>query len=342
MSNTYPKNTCLAIGDQHFKVKNVLDVEQLIKRVTKLVKQLKPTFVVLLGDLLHNHEKLHVVPFNLATKLITSLARLSKVFLLVGNHDYCNNSQFLTTKHPFNAFKKINNVTVCDRVIIREFSNCKFVFCPYVPPDRFEEALDTVHDKGKSWDDADCIFAHQEFYGCKFNPTTASIDGDVWPDNYPLVVSGHIHNAQKLQDNIYYVGSCMQTAFGESSKKTVAYLTFQKGKEYKMQKIDLELRKKKIVHLETAEAEDYQPPENVHIKLVLTGTSGQNKVFRQSNTYKKLQKLGVIIDTISTDTPKLNTKTKDDTQKSVLDILSDMIKNDDEYVKHAFKELQNI
>lgn len=335
------KVTCLAIGDPHFKVKNVVDVEELIKKTTALAKKLQPTFIVVLGDLLHTHEKLHVVPLNLATKFITNLSKAAPTFLLVGNHDYCNNSQFLTRNHPFNSYKKMYNVTICDRAIVRKFSGLKFVFCPYVPPERFEEALDTLHDRGKEWDDAECIFAHQEFYGCRFNPTTTSIDGDVWPENYPLVVSGHIHDAQRLQENIYYTGSCMQTAFGESGKKTIALLTFRQENSFKLDKIDLELRKKKIVKIATADAEDYLPPENVHVKLVLTGTSGENKVFRRSNKYKELQRLGVVIETVSTDTPKLNTK-KNKKQRSVMDILAEMIADDNKYVKSAYKNLEEI
>ncbi|KKM63510.1 hypothetical protein LCGC14_1510720 [marine sediment metagenome] len=131
-SSNSEKVTCLAVGDPHFQVNNVTDAEELIKKVNKLVKQLHPTFVVILGDLLHTHEKVHTTPFNIATRLIITLARKVQVFLIIGNHDYVNNQQYLTNKHPFNSFKKIENVTVCDHVVLRTINGMKFIFCPFL------------------------------------------------------------------------------------------------------------------------------------------------------------------------------------------------------------------
>ncbi len=518
------KVTCIAVGDPHFQVNNVLDAEELIVKVNKLVEQLQPTFVVILGDLLHTHEKIHITPFNLATRLITSLAHKVQVFLIIGNHDYCfakdtpilmwdgttqfsqdvqvgdelvgddgiprtvkrlirgsapmytitqkkgmdytvtghhtlslkcdlrkksrwnhklagwvvqwlrddcstgmefflteeeandyldnipdiytievtvedylklpqfvrdhlfgyrtgwsgivrdtseitvtkhgvddyygweldgnhrfllgdltvthncNNQQFLTDRHAFNSFKKIENVTVCDRVILRTINGIKFVFCPYTPPERFEEALGTLEDKGRRWDNADCIFAHQEFYGCRFNPVMTSTEGDIWPEEYPLVVSGHIHNEQRLQTNIYYTGSSMQHAFGETANKTIALLTFTRGQKFRLQKIDLEMRKKKIVYLDVEKAALFTPEENVYVKLVLQGRPEQFKVFRRGQTYRDLQKMNIAISF----SPKGDTvdATRTVQKRSVLDILEEMIKKDDKYVHRAFDELK--
>ena len=338
MSQKTTKVTCIAVGDPHFQVGNATDSRELIKKLNRLVKQLKPTFVVILGDLLHTHEKVHVTPFNLATELVTSLASKVPVYLIIGNHDYQNNSQFLTCNHPFNSFKEIVNVTVCDHVVVRDIGNMKFVFCPYVPPERFEEALGTLEDTGVRWDDAECIFAHQEFYGCRFNPVMTSAEGDIWPEDYPLVVSGHIHNEQRLQSNIYYTGSSMQHAFGETANKTIALLTFKPGETFGLKKIDLEMRKKQIVYLDVEDAETFTPRENVHVKLVLQGRPEQFKVFRRGQTYKDLQKLGVAVSF----SPKgdLVPVDREIRKQSVLDILSDLIKEDNKYVHAAFAELK--
>ena len=77
----------------------------------------------------------------------------------------------------------------------------KFLFVPYVPPGRFVEALETY--KNINWKDVDCIFAHQEFYGCKMG-AILSEEGDKWESKWPLVVSGHIHSRQWINKNIYY------------------------------------------------------------------------------------------------------------------------------------------
>ena len=89
-----------------------------------------------------------------------------------------------------------------------------------MPPGRFHEALGT-----KKWTDATCIWAHQEFYGCKMG-AIVSVEGDKWDLHSPLVISGHIHSKQRPQENVYYSGSAMQHAFGESEKNIIAYISF--------------------------------------------------------------------------------------------------------------------
>lgn len=251
----------------------------------------------------------------------------------------CNNQQYLTSNHAFNSFKKIPNVTVCDRVIMRTINNMKFIFCPYVPPERFEEALCTLEDKGRRWDDAECIFAHQEFYGCRFNPVMTSTEGDIWPENYPLVVSGHIHNEQRLQSNIYYTGSSMQHAFGETANKTIAFLTFKENEKFTLKKIDLEMRKKKIVYMDVDKADLYKQQPNTLVKLVLKGRPEEFKVFRRGQAYKELQKQGIAV---SFSPQNVTVQATRETQKrNVLDILEELIKDENKYVHEAFDELRN-
>lgn len=329
---------CIAIGDPHFQVSTIPQAQILINKIHCLVDNLQNDldFIVILGDLLHTHEKIHVSPFKLATEFIVSLAEKLPVYLIIGNHDYCNNQQFLTENHAFNSFKKIPNVTICDKVIIDTIKGHKFGFCPYTPPEQFEKALNTVND----WKDCVCIFAHQEFYGCRFNPTMTSIDGDVWDNENPLVISGHIHDSQWLQDNIYYVGSSMQHAFGESADKTIAYIKFKKSGDFKLKKIDLELQKKRIIYKDIKDLQDYVPPneENTAIKLVIKGNSQEFKVFRKSLNYKRLISSNIKISfmPISTPTPELELTTN---KKSVIEILTEMISNESEHVKLALKEV---
>lgn len=248
----------------------------------------------------------------------------------------CNNQQFLTSNHGFNSFKGIHNVTICDRVIAETINGHKFIFCPYVPPGRFTEALDTLFETYQRWDDATCIFAHQEFYGCKFNPIMKSTDGDHWDLDNPLVVSGHIHNKQWLQPNIYYTGSSMQHAFGETANKTIAMLEWKP--KFKFVEIDLELRKKVIVYLDIEKVQSFVPKGGrTQTKLVLRGNPAQIKVFKKSACCKKLQQLCKISFTC-TDQQNIQESAQPD-KRHVLDVLSELIKTDDKNVHEAFDEL---
>lgn len=337
--------SCLVIGDPHFQTSNVTSAEQLIERVNRAISTLHPDFVVILGDLLHTHEKIHVTPFNLATRLILSVAETHPLYLLIGNHDYCNNQQFLTRNHAFNSFKEIKNVTICDTVIKRTICGYDFIFTPYVPPGRFKEALATVEDG--EWSDVKCIFAHQEFYGCRFNPVMTSVDGDVWEEEMPMVVSGHIHNEQMLQKNIYYTGSSMQHAFGESANKIIALCKFSDKKAPSIKRINLQLRKKKILYMNINEVTEFEMEKNTDYKIVVKGETEEFKVFRKSLMYKKLQEAGIAISF----TPVKREGDKDivavateenSTTQNVLDILDELIDHENTHMVKSFNILKRL
>ncbi len=57
-----------------------------------------------------------------------------------------------------------------------------------------------------------------------------SIEGDKWDHSFPLVISGHIHSEQRPQKNIFYPGSVIQHAFGESEDNGLLLLIFNGSK----------------------------------------------------------------------------------------------------------------
>ena len=290
-SNT---STVLFIGDPHFMVTNIPEVEIFIERVKELAKEKKPDLIIIAGDLLHTHERLHTLPLNKAYEFVDSMRRIAKTYVLVGNHDMCNNQQFLTDNHWMNGMKEWDKTIIVDKVITEKINNCLFTFVPYVPPGRFQEALFSLDEHEGLWRKSDCIFAHQEFFGCKMG-AIVSVEGDKWPLDYPEVISGHIHSKQKPQNNVYYSGSAMQHAFGESSKNIIAYLTFESGqKGYRLDEIDLNLPRKKIVYMDVENVDDYELPDtDDKIKITVSGVYDQFKALKKTNKYKKLVDKGI-------------------------------------------------
>lgn len=475
----------LAIGDVHFKISNIQEVELFIEKIETLAKNKKPDLIVILGDVLDTHEKLHTVPLNKATEFFEKMRKIANTHILVGNHDMCfgkdtefikynyqksngtyfiekipikvqdikvgdsivgpdslprkvksltsgrnilfeidcfsesfivsynhilslyrhreyiprkkifrilgrnlrfiekhiddinmeerkryfddimdrtnsvidiplsdyiilpkkiqrylyaikisknnlisfsniyyrsiglgnyygfkvnldnrvllkngivvhncNNQQFLNSNHWMNSFKNWSNIEIVEKVEQLEtpFGDI-LTFVPYVPPGRFIEALDTV----ENWRDSVIIFAHQEFRNCKMGCIT-SVEGDEWSKDLPMVISGHIHSRDRLQKNIYYTGSAMQHAFGESEKNTVAMIEIENGK-YKIEEIDLELPRKRIEYLEIENVQEYldttEIENNDKIRLTLSGDFQEFKTFTKSKTYKELIKKGI-------------------------------------------------
>ena len=286
--------TVLFIGDPHIMVTNIPEVELFIERITKLANEKKPNLIIIAGDLLHTHERLHTLPLNKAYEFVDNMRKISKTYVLVGNHDMCNNQQFLTENHWMNGMKEWENTVIVDKIITEVINNILFTFVPYVPPGRFQEALETLDKKITNWRFSDCIFAHQEFFGCKMG-AIVSIEGDKWPLDYPEVISGHIHSKQKPQQNIYYSGSAMQHAFGESTKNIIANLTFEHNKKgYILDEINLNLPRKKIIYMDVENVDDYELPNtDDKIKITVSGVYDEFKALKKTKKYKKLVENGI-------------------------------------------------
>jgi len=286
----------IAVGDPHFQTDNTPEVNLFIERFLELLNKEKPDFVVILGDLLHTHERLHTVPLNKAYQFIKKVKDICYTFILVGNHDMTNNQQFLTENHWMNGLKEWSNVEIVDKVVKKTFKNKTFVLAPYIPTGRFIEGLDSL---GKEeWINCDLIFCHQEFYGCKMG-AIVSVEGDKWNDSLPQIISGHIHSKQNIGSNIYYCGSSLQHAFGESDSNIIPVIELETGvKKYKLKEVDLELPRKKIIYMDTENILDYKNEKKEgcdKVKITLQGDYEEFKALKKTKKYQDIIKSGTKI-----------------------------------------------
>jgi DNA repair exonuclease SbcCD nuclease subunit len=302
----------LAIGDPHFRIDNVDESNQFINNVSKLIEErVDIDIIVVLGDILHTHEKLHTVALNSATNFFKMLiSHKRKVFCLVGNHDATSNTIFLTNNHWMNALKGWDGLTIVDYPIIEEIYENKFItLCPYVPDGRLVEALNHLNTLEQTsetsikinnsntyldWKNSICVFAHQLLDGAKMGPIVAS-NVEEWKDEYPLCVSGHIHDKQQIKDNLYYVGSSMQHSYGENGDKSLALITIVEDEEPIIEEIYLDIKKKKILYATVEELEEVQEKilenQDIEYKIVLKGKDSDLKALKQTSLYKETMEL---------------------------------------------------
>ena len=322
------------IGDPHFQITNLIDINIFIPKIEELcLKTENLSFIVIGGDILHNHEKIHTVVLNKAYELIEKLSKIVTVYVLVGNHDYISNSQFLSTNHWMNAIKLWKNVKIIDTTEYIEINGQIFTFVPYVYPGRFIEALNTIDEN--IWKKSTCIFAHQEFKGCKMGSIISS-EGDDW-DITPQVISGHIHSKQKIQDNIYYPGSSLQIAYGENENNTIPILNFTQT-TMTMEEIELNLPKKQILYINIEDLDNLTINKNKHdnIKIKIKGTYEEFKALKKTSKYKQLIKENIKIQFKSTeqlDTSKILKIQNEEkaTYKNFIEILTEKIQNENNY-----------
>lgn len=258
---------CLVIGDPHVKFDNKDKIDKLIDKVIEIIeesekkKKINPTeeidVIVVLGDLLHRHEKIYTEELEIASNMLNKLRKIKTTVSLIGNHDRINNSEYLTHTHPFIGHKKWENLYIVDSptyLYVGKNDKYRAIACPYVPVGKFQEALDkldndTIKKGKKSFKEFPplVIFAHQELRGCKMGVITSN-KGDKWPKENPLIISGHIHEHQ-IMGNIFYPGTPFQHDFNESEDKGIYLFTFYEGRKYSYNKINLDIKKKKNLKL---------------------------------------------------------------------------------------------
>jgi DNA repair exonuclease SbcCD nuclease subunit len=281
----------LFIGDPHIKTDNHEEIDILISELKKICESNTIDQIIIGGDLMHYHERIFTQALNKSLEFVAFLATFAPVHVLVGNHDMINNQQFLTSHHWLNVFSQYKNVKIVDKpIVLKEKKDPTFTFlmCPYVYPGRFIEAIETV---SKDWKTYNVIFAHQEFKGCKMG-AIVSKDGDEWGEDFPQVISGHIHDNQTPQKNIYYPGSPLQHAFGDTDKRVVCIID-EKGV---ITNIDLDVPKKTIIKKTVSDLSKVNMTDlHSHLKIKLTATPEEFKAFKQTQQYKECIEKGVKI-----------------------------------------------
>lgn len=271
----------LVIGDLHIKKNNLSNIKLFHKKLEQCILTHKPNYIIFLGDLLDYHDIIHTICLNHFNNIIDMCRQYAHTYVIVGNHDMLGPTEFLNDNHWLNAHKKWDNITIVDRVINIKLNNIPITLVPFVENGRFIEALNTTNN----WTNSKLIFAHQEFKGCKMG-AIISEDGDNWPLQFPQIISGHIHSKQQPQDNIYYTGSAIQHAFGESSDNTLLFI----HNENNMEEIDLQMPKKKTIYIKSSELDELKLDNNNddEIKVTVSGTIDEFKLFKKTKKYKQL------------------------------------------------------
>lgn len=301
----------LVVGDVHVKTSNLAHIGKLARFLC--TQAARCDTVVLLGDVLDYHEKVLTPCLNAAYALVRELSAVRPVYVLVGNHDYISNSQFLTDAHWLNGMKPWPRVTVVDRVVVTPDA----VFCPYVPPGRLADALATAPDyvPGK------LLFCHQEFRGCDMGAVRSAL-GDCSADA-ALAVSGHIHDNQWVGSNIYYVGAPIQHAFGDADKRVVAFVD---SNTLTVDEVPVGIGRKLTLTVSAdalAAALPADLPDDTSVRLTVTGSVADCQAAKKTSHYKKLASRAKIVFRTTATTALPHTKPRTLFADSVRALLAD-------------------
>lgn len=327
ISNGYFKFA--SIGDPHFQ-EQFLNELQIATENLKISLPTNLDFIVVMGDLLHKHDKIDIYSKRDADIFVIELSKRTKtVYILIGNHDRPNESEYLTNSHVFNLLKISLNVIVIDTVRIEYIKSMrnglyyKFIFVPYVSPDKFLSACASF-GLIPPFDDVAHFFGHQEFDGCQINKLSKN-KADKWLPEYPDMTSGHIHDYEEVGHNLRYVGSLIQTKYSDICKKSISIITIEppnniskelyiennlesnltKNRSYitNHERIYLNVPGRFQIDLTPEELENFVLPENCTLKIRLECGSSVFDEICKLDKIKEFKAKGVNI--INIDTTKI-------------------------------------
>lgn len=315
----------LWVGDLHCQLRNIEEYGPMLQKLSGLASGCN--YVVLAGDLLHGHSIIRTEPLNMVTNIVTTLARITNVIVLVGNHDYINASQYCTDAHPFNAFKSIPGITVVDKPVVID----NMVFAPYVPPGRLVEAL---NEFAPEWAACKVVFAHQEILGAH-EGHFVSEKGDKWDKSFPPLISAHIHTRQRF-DNVYYPGTPMQYTFGDDANKQVSVFTIDNKNGITGNDFQLGLKTYKTFCLQVEDMDEFNCPENCYVRVQVLGDVSQLTAFKKSKKYKELVSLGVKIIPVPNE---MKLQVEHTNKVTYLELLRQRVSLENQEVQMLFNEL---
>jgi DNA repair exonuclease SbcCD nuclease subunit len=178
-------------------------------------------------------------------------------------------------------------------------------------------------------------------------------DVEEWSVEYPLCISGHIHDKQWVKDNLYYPGSSRQIAYGEGDDKTISLVVI--NEEIDIKEINLELPTKRIIYMDVEDIEKKIDKLNIksneEIKLVVSGDEIYFKEYKKTDKLKKMleskgikkiifKKKDLKIDNQLDEKSSLNNEDIKKDKNDFLELLDYMIKEDkDEELYKLYKNI---
>lgn len=144
--------------------------------------------------------------------------------------------------------------------------------------------------------DVTAIFAHQEFFLCHLGAKRSS-DEDYWPEGFPLIITGHIHEHRQLQSNLIYTGVPFQHTSADADDKTVSLYTFTND-GWQEERIALAIPKRRKIIVQALDFSTFNLPEGYErdiIKVEVQGTTGEVSTAMKSSKWQDLRNLGIKI-----------------------------------------------
>lgn len=309
----------LFIGDPHFKRNNEYETAILYSEIERVLLSQKFKGCVVLGDTLDSFRKIESDVLTRAVKFLEMISlNVEILIVIIGNHDRINQTDHLTEISPFYSLKKWENTIIVDDIKSTVFSDKKILLVPYVEEGIFVESVNSyLLRNNESIDEYSLVIAHQEFGGCSLGSIRS--EGEKYPEEWPLCISGHIHTYEKVGKNLYYFGTPYQQSFGDTTRKGIYSVNFSflsrnstkkesngVGESHRKEEkffflphtlIKLNTPKKRVVSISEEELHSFELAKGSisFLKIIISGNPKKIKKILNSKKWNSFSRIKIVI-----------------------------------------------
>ena len=231
------------IGDPHFANKKLFGsptgipgvngrLQNTINVFEWILNDLPPDVqeVCILGDITHEHGHLTPPVLNEVRNLFHKFNEEGRnLTILSGNHDIdSNNSSIIRAFENYNSNYEAGVETVTKFRQIYWGYPVPVYAIPYCSHDETIKALKQIEQEYKITKTRCIVLMHHHFEGAVHGAHEFEPPGGINPKNIPacvlMVLSGHYHTAQQIDDRISYIGVPVQQDFGEAANKPMYWI----------------------------------------------------------------------------------------------------------------------
>lgn len=191
------------------------------KKALDICEKRKLNWIFICGDAKHRYNPLDVRLIKWwQAAIVLAIQKKIGVYFLLGNHD--RDGMYSDEKNWFPILKKAGGICI-DKPDVMDMGDGKLMLLPFMSNvTRLKEEakkLSSQADRKK-----DILLFHSNLKDCRYNRLGEKSDAklepnDLVPNRYRYCIGGDIHLPQKIQENIYYVGSPFATDWGEANQR---------------------------------------------------------------------------------------------------------------------------
>lgn len=276
MSTHTTPSKLLLVGDIHIKRDNLYMINLFRNRLLEHLTKHRYDAIVILGDVLHYHEKIFIQSMETATQLFQDIVRVGDcpLYVLVGNHDMTHD----LASHWMSSVAHLSHRII---IVDKPMAVGSILMAPYTHAGDFWNMVGDTFGSHIT-----TLLAHQEFKGAKmgaFLSTTGDEHDHLSPTQ--MIFSGHIHDHQKVGDHVVYIGSALQHGFGDVENKMLVELSVPSNQ---WTPVYLDLPKRRVVRMRVADVPTLSIHRNDFYKIIVMGTTTEWNQFKKSKHYKSL------------------------------------------------------